>query len=301
MRRIGLLALWIVASVGLFPIIGVDTARAEVRVDLINPGRGPREALRLEPVAGTRTTGTMTMSIEIDQSGVTSAHVTQTTEVVFSTVVNEVAPDGTFEMGFTYDTFELIDANGTDAQRAQVQELFDQFAGLTGTYSMTATGQVTESSFELPDLDQPAVEQLLQQLLDQADQLAIPFPEERVGEGARWRSTTRLEAGGINVRQTYTYTLVSRDDTGIELGVKYVQTAKRGQAELPGVPPDVDVTITEYKVRGSGSANVDLTIGFPNDSQTHASGRQAFRLDDGSDSGSLVQDIELDVGCEVAA
>jgi hypothetical protein len=105
----------------------------------------------------------------------------------------------------------------------------------------------------------------------------LGLPEDAVGEGARWRATTRLELAGIEVRETYTYTLARRDETGVELGVKHVQKARRGPADLPGIPDDVDVTITDYDVRGSRSlpAGTRRVAACSREPQRYA--RQAFR------------------------
>lgn len=267
---------------------------APARVKLLSAGEGPREPLRLTPTAGDVVTGSMRFSFGLEQSGAVSTQIDQTMQMDYSTTVLDVATDGTFRITFRYVDFSLLDSSAPRAQREVTEEALSSFAGLSGEYAMTPLGAVTDAEFDIPADVDPVVAQLVNQLSEQLDSLAVPFPTEAVGVGARWRIATNLDLGGINARQVYTYELTARTGDVVELKISHTQTGKRGPVELPGVPSSVDVSLTHFRARGVGSATVDLTGVLPTANTVETNGRQEFLVEEGRDSAKLVQKIYIE-------
>ena len=100
---------------------------------------------------------------------------------------------------------------------------------------------------------------------------------------------------GIDVRQTYEYTLREREADRVVLDVEYTQTAPRQRAELPGVPKGTKVEITKFRVSGTGSTTVGLSELMPIESRMHAAGVQVFSVRAEGEQGTLTQKLTVDV------
>jgi len=141
----------------------------------------------------------------------------------------------------------------------------------------------------------PTAANLMSQVSDQVGSLAVPFPVEAVGIGARWRGVSSARSTGIDARQTYEYTVRERDADHVVLDVEYTQTAPRQRAELPGVPTGTKVSITKFRVAGTGTATIGLSALLPVESKTHAAGVQIFSVQENGDHHTLTQKVTADV------
>lgn len=301
MRRLCIIVLSSLASVALLPLPAAQSGTSDAaEVVLVEAGEEPREVLRISPVAGETRVTALTMQQTIEQSGATQLEIGPIDiRLLTTTTVGEPTSADAFPVTFSYSDAEVLDSSiGSDAELAAVQDSLESLEDLSGSYMMTTSGAILDSQFDVPDSIDPAAGALLEQLSNQADQLVVPFPAEAVGVGARWRAVTSVEVAGIELRQKYTYTLRSRDGTRLEFDIRFVQTAPRGKADLPGVPSNVDVTITKFKTRGSGAMTIDLTTPFPISSSLDALGEQRFTADDGVDTATIIQRLELGVKFE---
>jgi hypothetical protein len=209
--------------------------------------------------------------------------------------VGAVTAKGDASVTTGYGAATVVDdgSMGTD-DRAALE------SALTGITALTTTATVTPRNVwrdvqasgaeQLGDTVAPVVEQLGNQL----GNLNVVFPEQAVGVGGRWRTTSSLTVSGIDVVQTYDYTVRTLDANVVTVDVDYVQTAPRQRVSLPGVPKSARVDLVRYRVTGSGSMTVDLTSVLPTDSTVHASGVQIFRFRASGDEGVLTQKIVSD-------
>ena len=99
----------------------------------------------------------------------------------------------------------------------------------------------------------PSLAELLSSMEDSMNQMTIPFPEEPVGQGARWTVDMAIDSGGMSLSQTATYELRSRNDEQVELAVSMTQAAGAQTIEQPGMP---SVELTQYSGSGQGTTTV---------------------------------------------
>ena len=273
------------------------------RVTLIDAGAAPRAPMRLALVEGEVARRDLTFQQTVEQSidgeptgSVDVPPITMTLEQT----VGSVAPDGVAELSYGYTAFAVADdASFEPADRAQFESALEPLMQVTGSSSITTRNQAVDADVDGLDGLDPTLARSLTQLTDQAGSLAVPFPKENVGAGARWRGVSTITVSGIETQQTYEYTLRERDGDTAVVGVSYVQTAKRQRAEIPGVPDDATVRVRRYRITGDGESTIDLTQSLPIASHMRASGRQVLFVRANGEAGELTQDLELSVEVEV--
>lgn len=273
---------------------GARVARSGVQIQLLDPGASPRGVLRLRPVT-IRSSRTVTFSTQLTQSGASSDEVGPLQiQTVVSYAPSPVGRDGTFRVSYSYGSFELLDSSvGTPQQFDAVRTSLAQIKGLGGRFTLSSTGAVLSSRFQIPSTVNSTARSLLQQLSGQSSQLSVPLPTQAVGIGARWRGTTQLVAGGIKLQQTYVYTLRSRDGTQLTLDVSYTQTATPQHLPSTGLPSGETVNVTSYHVAGTGTTVLDLAQVAPVSGHVAAQGLQVLRVQRGGQSGTINQQLKL--------
>lgn len=231
-------------------------------VTVEDPGAEPRRQLRLQAEVGAvdAVTQRQEMAIEVRAGGQVQSAPTSVTEMDVSYEIEDVTDERITAVG-TYDDVRVLDEPGTDpATNAQVRELLEAFRGATATTSYAPNGVVLSAEIDgldLPGTAGPMVEQLASSLTDSVESLSVPFPDEAVGAGARWRVDTRTEIVGLPVEIT---TVVMLDElTGDAPSGTVEQT-------LRFVPGDVEVfgspaTVVEGELRGGGTIAWDLAGG----------------------------------------
>ena len=263
-------------------------------VEVLEAGKAPIEPLRLAPVGSASQRSAMTVTFAIQQSGVSSASVKPPpTKATVETTLQGVTPEGNLQVSFSYPSFEVL--KGGDASksaRRRIEQAFAGLKGLSGQLTITPQGVLVDSALNVPpDLD-PSVASLVTQLGDQLRTLAIPFPEAAVGVGARWRASTDLSLNGIEAHQVYEYTLKKRNGSKVELGVRGTQTADPQTVELPNMAQG-QLRVQSYKTTFRGNNSVDLTSLLPIAGEIRSSGNQTFRIESGSNSGTLKQHLSV--------
>jgi hypothetical protein len=277
----------------------VAASAGSARVTLLSAGATPRSPLRLAITQGASTSASMEFSQSIEQSfdgAPTNAIDLPPTLFVLHATAGSVAANGDAQISYSYSDIEVVDDGslGT-AERAQLEAAYAPLASVTGTGRLTARNQVFDSRLAGTEGFDPAVAQAMSQVSDQVGSISVPFPAEAVGIGARWRGVSSARAGGIDVRQSYEYTLREREADRVVLDVEYTQTAPRQRAELPGVPQGTKVEITKFRVSGTGSTTIGLSDLMPIESQMHAAGVQTFSIRAQGEQGSMTQKLTVDV------
>lgn len=218
---------------------------------------------------------------------------------VISSVIPPAAPGGVITVPFTYGSFRLLPTSvGSSAQLKAIRAYLATFGGLSGEFTVSTTGAVLSSSVAIPPSANATVRTLLQQLSNQSSQLSVPLPTQAVGIGARWRATTHLSAVGVELSQTYEYTLVRHEGTRLTLEVGYTQTGARQPAAFPGLPAGVTAELTGWNITGTGTTVLDLSQVIAVEGHLEAQGREEFRFDQGAQSETLDQHVKF--GFDVA-
>ena len=226
-----------------------------VVVTVVEAGAEPRAHLRYQldqmgpqsMVMDMRSTMTMNMGF----GSMTQAMPTIRTIMRISEVTPLAA--GNARIAFALDSMEALPSQEVEPMVMNaIQAGLGQVGQMSGWIDVDSRGAYIDGNFELSGAD-PSLAELLSSMEDSMNQMTIPFPEEPVGQGARWTVDMAIDSGGMSLSQTATYELRSRNDEQVELAVSMTQAAGAQTIEQPGMP---SVELTQYSGSGQGTTTV---------------------------------------------
>lgn len=157
----------------------------------------------------------------------------------------------------------------------------------SGSLSIDTRGRRTAAQYKLPDVPTPNLRPSLAGFQQSFSQLFVVLPEEAVGVGGSWSSTSHFELSGIPIEQRATYSLQSKKGNTLTLGVAFEQSAT-GPAEAPA---GVALQDTQFGGRGSGTLTVTLDSPFPVEAKAESRSRVLSSVS----MGGAPQPVEMDL------
>jgi len=120
-------------------------------------------------------------------------------------------------------------------------------------------GRVSSRSFAAPEGASDSARASVEQGFTLMTDLPLVFPEEAVGEGARWTVTGQVSdsGSGVPMRQTVTYTIASRNGSQVNLDVDIERTPTVKQ--MAGT----DLEVMDSTTESTGSLTLDLRRPLP--------------------------------------
>jgi hypothetical protein len=248
-------------------------------IEVLDRGDAPRTDLRLTVPAGTTETLRMRTYARISQTvdGQTRSGSTPNIRFAIDLTVDAVGADGNLTVTYEYASIDVTES-GPPGLTEATRDALEPLIGVTGTMVVTDKGALVSSDVAIPTDLAPETEQLFDQLQSQAAALTVPFPDGKVGEGARWRASSVVELGGVEFRQAVTYVVERVRDGRMTLSTELRQTAGRQEFTPPG--SDESIELISSRGTGSGEMIVDpatsvLPIGGDSDVRI----RQRLRAD----------------------
>ena len=133
---------------------------------------------------------------------------------------------------------------------------------LTGTAVVTARGLSAGVTVDASrTVDAGATGQMVEQVRQTLRDLAVPMPEEDVGQAARWQKIAQLDAKGSRLTQTDTFTLTDMAATMTTGNVDDVlaQTAPSQLLRAPGMTLGAEARMESMLASGDGKTRFDLS------------------------------------------
>jgi hypothetical protein len=223
-------------------------------------GAEPREVFALAPAPGTEETLQITLSLRmiarasgqelppmamppVTFAGRMFVDTVDADTIAARHIVDEVVVGHDDEVPAALDASVRAAAGRLVSYRASLQ--LDPHGGLLG------------GSVEVPSGVEGPVGQVLQQVTDSFAQIQVPLPREPIGVGARWQATTRVDQGGMVLRQRVDYELAARDGARLHVVAKIRQSLLDPHVAVEGVPgATADVEL--FSATGRGSMTIDL-------------------------------------------
>jgi hypothetical protein len=276
---------------------------APVTIHLVDNGRKPRAVRAYQLAVGTR----QTVAMEVSQSvrtaignGVETSFEIPTIRYTMTATVDAVDPAGNASLTAIVDAVEIVE--DPDAEEpldpAVVEQLDSALRGLVGatfTATVTPSGRTLAAGADLSGLD-PTIAQQVTGIMDQMAQQTQVFPDEPIGEGARWILVSTLTANGITFRNRQTVTLKQAEGTRLALAVETKQTGIPGPIALPGLPAGTTAEVEEMDGQGKSRSVVELTQPIPD-----SIGTSTVRAKLSATDGTQTQTTTSTVGSEVVA
>jgi hypothetical protein len=180
-------------------------------------------------------------------------------------------------MSLSYElSFETISVSEGGA-KASVELRVEKpaaFRGVRGQYTADALGGITDLEIEPPSNPDPQAQSAIRSLARfLLPVLAVPLPEEEVGEGAQWSVFEAIEDGPITIAARSIYELTKLDGSKLAVSLTFEEAV---QKSAPGGP----MKLLELNGAGSGAASFDLGKIAPDRVQRDASRTQKYARGD---------------------
>ncbi|HEV3401361.1 MAG TPA: DUF6263 family protein [Acidimicrobiales bacterium] len=276
---------------------------AGARVTVEEAGSEPRERLRLRLTADSTTRAAMVSktSLEMTMAGERLPGGTlPTTRTVIEQRIDRVDPDGTAHFTVKFTDWSVEPTPGADPDVSeQTERVLRQLSGLGGTGTISPSG-VQTLTMDTSTVSDPTIKSLLDSMSSQIGNLTVPFPEEPVGPGARWRGTSSATISGITMNTTTNYTLRSRTGDRYELDVEQEAEAPAGRIDFPGLPPGAETSIERFGLESSGNVTGDLTKPLPATSNIRGGGEGRLTFSAEGEQGTVDQRVTLEIALSPA-
>jgi hypothetical protein len=235
-----------------FPAVGQPAI-----VTLITPGAQPRKAMRYTLASGRRDHMNMDMLMGMSMSMAGNqmpAVQMPTMRMGADMAVTTVTPAGEASFSLSFTELAWVPAPGVDPQvMAMLQSMPINAKELQGTGTVSSRGVTHDVHLDLTKISNPQLAQTMGAFSSSMENLAMPFPEEAVGVGARWEVRQAAEANGMRTFQKYEFELVTMDENGCALKTKVEQSAPPQAMNNPALPPGTDASIEKFTGTGAGT------------------------------------------------
>lgn len=273
--------------------VTTTTAVPAPTTELLDPGAEPRRPLRFAFPAGEVVVHiSMDLSVLQDVDGSVSG-VDPPAVVQVVRLATTPREGGDAAVTVTVEDVRL-GGGATDEQRAALGDELAALVGLTGTGVIDDRGRVTDFSYASDGAPGGDLAPIVDGFGDQLQALVAPLPEEPVGVGARWRSTTSADVGGAAMPVSTVYELT--DLTGDDLS--YTSTGDGTARDLPldpaRFPGDITPHLLEVRSTSRGTGTVSLRS-LAASAVVSGETTQSMRFDDADGSSTVRQQTTIDL------
>lgn len=234
--------------------------QSQIVVKLVSAGTGPKQKLSYQFQVGRERN--FAMNMEILSSRITNGQKEPGPPPIVlalngTTKTVEASPT----LAKRINTFADFSVTSKDIPPEMEAQMKAQFALLKGTQlieSVTTKGEVVD--LQVADMAQmnPVVLGLIQNLKDGMTNQFIPLPEEEVGVGAKWLSTTTVEASGMTITQETEVELLELQGSKAKAKLTLRQSAPAQKLSDPRLPPGTTIELLKLTGGGTGNVTVDF-------------------------------------------
>lgn len=251
----GKVAVKVDGSAGLGGDTPTETAAGDAKVKVLDPGADPRAKLAYAPVLGKTTTVLATITAEMTGEGVPPDQAKQPPiRFTFAVTPKKKLDGGKTQVEIKIPKIELAPGEKIPAEaQKQMAALEAAFAKLTGTFSLSSSGETTDLDFNSDALPRGSAEQLLALVARAYDLLFVPLPAAPVGAGAKWVASSTQAEQGVTVDTTFT--LLSKTDSALDLKVETLRIAAPRAIRDPRSNQKMMV-----EIKGGGTFNLSVAL-----------------------------------------
>jgi hypothetical protein len=223
-------------------------------------GTAPTE-LRYQFTAGVTKKFSMKMSVEpkvtvngqaLPATGKTTFDVRGTSQIL------SVSPDGTARRLSSFDRFTPV-AGGLPAQAlGQLKSQLGLLAGLKIEEQVTSRGLLVSAEVvEIPAQD-PSMQALIKNLQDGLSNAVLPLPQQAIGAGGRFRTSTKIATMGMSLSQTTHFTIESIVGPIVKVKVTTEQSTPPAVMDPANLPAGAKVELLKFSGTGIGQVVLNL-------------------------------------------
>ncbi|MCC6998113.1 MAG: hypothetical protein IT370_26095 [Deltaproteobacteria bacterium] len=234
------------------------SAAGAIELTLLEAGAEPRQRLEYQLSAGVKQSFElrMKMNMGMEMSG-TKMPIPEIPAfiMVMDLEVSTVSPAGEATWSAKINKAEM-EAGGDPSMARAMGSSLDGLKGMSYRGKLARNGRMSGLEIDLPGTLPPQLSQMVDSMKQQMQQMTMPFPDEAVGVGARWKVAQKVALTGFAIDSTIENKLVAREGSRAVIEVKMSQSAPAQKMKLPGMPVDADLT------RLSGQGGGKMTYGL---------------------------------------
>lgn len=228
-------------------------------LELLEQGQEPRQALRWTVKPGFEQKVSFAVGFTIDAL----IAVMRVGEAIYLVTYDltlragKVDGDGGVRVTFKVDSATINPKTIGDKRLGRIEQALTSARKLTGSYTLGPRGRMTNLKMNIPKDATRTAHDMADNLRWGLVQMTPAFPEEPVGQGAKWTVHEGVQQGGIHVNQLSTLEVVKVEGSRVELSVEAQQSAAPQSFSNPGI-----AIVNQLKLFGAeadGSLDWDLT------------------------------------------
>jgi hypothetical protein len=195
--------------------------------------------------------------------------------------VTNVSVDGDIRYECKVNKAEVLEDAQVDKKdalvpKAALAEMLAEIRGMKGHAIVSSRGFMKEADFVIPPkMMDPETKQFMEEIKQSPYQMSRPLPEEAVGVGAKWLTTTTVKQDGMVLKQSITSELrsLNGDAAKVSFTIKLTGSA---------------VGLKSFTSSGNGEMSLDLGRLFPSLATVHMTSRCIETMAQGQDMATKV-------------
>jgi hypothetical protein len=226
-------------------------------VTLVSAGAEPRRPVRYAVVNGHKDHANvdMTMSISMDMGGMSlPSMLMPTMRMGADMAVTDVSAAGDASYKMTFTDLNWVNGAGVDPNiLGALQAATPDLTALSGSATVSPRGITRNATLDVSKVTNPQLAEMMGSMSAAFQQMALPFPEEPVGVGARWTVRLAISTGAMQTFQKVDIELAALDTTSCTLKLVTDQTAPPQSVSAPGLPAGVEASLESLTGSGTGT------------------------------------------------
>ncbi len=264
-------------------------------IKLLDAGKDPKKELRFTAKKGAQQKVLMgvQMGITMDLGGMPRTQSIPRIDMPMEVTVTDVAGNGDLTYRFELREPQIVD-DGTAGPGvvAGMKGALDGMAGLSGTAVVTSRGFTKSVDLKVPAGANPQIKQFMESLKQSIGQMSAPLPEQPVGIGAKWETTTNIEQNGMKLKQVATSEVLALDGNVFTLSIKLKQSAGRQKVTTNGITVDLE------SLDGTGGGETTIDLGQIVPSKANVTLRSDMKMNSGGQSMSMGFDVVMTMAAQ---
>jgi len=221
-------------------------------LEVLERGKEPRQALRWTLKPGAEQKVKLDVGFALDALVVVMRVGEGTYVVSYDLTLRAGKPerDGSMPVSFTVDAASIEEMFIGEKRADRMQAALTAARKITGSYTLGPRGRMSNLEVKLPPDATRTSHDIADNLRWALIQMTPEFPEEPLGQGAKWTVQKGITQRGVHVNQLSTMELVKVDGKRVKLAMKQQQSAAKQSFQEPGLPLTQELTLLSGKADG---------------------------------------------------
>lgn len=235
------------------------------KVELLDAGKEPRAALRLQFQKGDtfERVMSMRMGIRMVVNGQEMPEMPMPTiSVAMHGVIESVDAESHARYSCEMGEVTVEGKDLTPAMETMMKASLADIAGTQVSARISPRGFQTEGKVQTRS-NNPQVLAMLDSVKQSFAQASVPFPEEAIGVDGRWAVTSEIKMNGLLMRQRFVYRVESVREDGVSVSATVQQSLAEPDAKMENLPAGMEGVAKFMSGEMTGTSEIRFTEFVP--------------------------------------